>query len=345
MWLRHVDMLCGHALWLRYVVPGNLLFHFSSRQIDLTMAHRLTQHHSRRLFCAAVGAAVMARPSFAAEPQEPTWPIAIFEKVFEGLNYEELAEAVEKTGADGIEATIRKGGHIEPQVAEEEVPKMNAALKARGKRIIIAATSIARADDADAAKVLKALKASGIHYYRMAHYQVKLNQPMLPQVRSFAAQARDLAALNAEVGIQGLYQNHSGSSGTQGYLGALGWDLAMMLEGIDPAALGLALDTRHLCKDSGSSWHTALAACKPHVRSIYVKDGTWTGPRGDQYKDVPLDTGFVNKSVFDAIRSGLPPMPLCIHMEWLGYRVFKKHEIPAAIEAHQKDIAALRKWI
>ena len=38
-------------------------------------------------------------------------------------------------------------------------------------------------------------------------------------------------------------------------------------------------------------------------------------------------------------------MPLCIHMEYLGYRVFEKHEIPAAIQAHQNDIAALRRWL
>lgn len=301
---------------------------------------------NRRTFGAAVAATSLALSRYAtAQPAKPLWPIAIFEKVFEGLNYAELAEAVEQTGADGIEATIRKGGHIEPAVAADEVPKMQAALAARGKRILIAATSIARADEADALKVLKALKAAGIEYYRMSHYQLKFAQPLLPQVRNFAAQARDLAALNAEVGIQGLYQNHSGSSAAQGYLGALGWDVALMLEGIDPKALGLAFDTRHLCKDTGSSWHTAVAVCKPHIRSIYVKDGTWQGPRGDQYKDVPLDTGFVNKAVFDELRKGLEPMPLCIHMEWLGYRVFKKPEIPSAIEAHQKDIAALKKWL
>jgi sugar phosphate isomerase/epimerase len=303
----------------------------------------------RRMFCASVGAAMVSggaiSSTFAAQEKNISWPIAIFEKVFEGLNYQELADAVEKTGADGLEATIRKGGHIEPAVAADEVPKMSEALKARGKRIIIAATSIARADDPDSEKVLKILKAAGINYYRMSHYQLKLDQPLLPQVRNYAAQARELAALNADVGIQGLYQNHSGSSPKQGYLGALGWDAALMLEGIEPKALGLAFDTRHLIKDTGSSWHTALAACKPHIRSIFLKDGTWTGPRGDEYKNVPIDSGFVNRGIFDAIRNGLESMPLCIHMEWLGYRVFKKEEIPTAIEGYQKDVATLRSWM
>jgi hypothetical protein len=107
----------------------------------------------------------------------------------------------------------------------------------------------------------------------------------------------------------------------------------------------MALDTRHLIKDTGSSWKTAVAACKPHLRSIYVKDGLWHGQRGDEYKDTALDTGFVNRTVFNEIRRDVNPVPMCIHMEWLGYRVFGKEEIPAAIEAHRKDLAVLRSWV
>ncbi|MEZ6133691.1 MAG: TIM barrel protein [Pirellulaceae bacterium] len=301
-----------------------------------------------KLATAGAGACVLgssnAQPILSAPVQEVSrdWPIAIFEKVFEALSYEELADAVDQIGADGIEATIRPGGHIEPAAAEDEVPKLVEALAARGKRVTIAATAVGKVDDE---RLLKTLKANGITHYRMVHYRLDNSQPIMPQVKNYAAAARELAALNAELGLQGLYQNHSGGSAKSGYLGALGWDAAMLLDGIAPSALGLALDTRHLRKDTGSSWQTAVAVCKPHVRSIFVKDGMWKGPRGDEYVNTPLDEGFVNQQVFDTIRKGLPPMPLCIHMEWLGYRVFKKDEIPSAIEAHQKDIAVLRKWL
>jgi hypothetical protein len=125
----------------------------------------------------------------------------------------------------------------------------------------------------------------------------------------------------------------------------LAWDVAYLLDRVDPDSLGVALDLRHIRADTGSSWRTAVAVLKPHVRSIYVKDAVWTGPRSTQLEEVPLDTGFVTKDVFDYVRQGLPRMPLCIHMEHLGYRVFEKHEIPAAIEAHRKDIEALRRWM
>jgi len=307
---------------------------------------------TRRRFLQQLGVASLAvglghhaaNATGAAEPSAE-WPIAIFEKVFEGLSYKELADAVVQIGADGVEATIRPGGHIEPEAAADEVPKMAEAMRDRGKRITIAATHIRSVQEPHTTSLLRTLKSVGITHYRMGHLYLQLDQPMLAQVSSYASQLRELAALNKEVGIQGLYQNHAGSSKRRGYLGALGWDAALMLKGIDPDALGMAFDTRHLIKDTGSSWRVAVQVCKPHIRSIYIKDGIWHGPRGDQFKDVPLDTGFVNKEVFDYIRDGLRPMPLCIHMEHMGYRVFEKHEIPGAIKAHQKDIAALRRWM
>jgi hypothetical protein len=288
----------------------------------------------------AAGTALQAS-SLNARLVSGQWPIAIFEKVFEGLTYDELADAIFQIGADGVEATIRPQGHIEPAVAADEVPKMAEAMAKRGKKIVIAATGITRADQPRTESLLATLKSVGITHYRTGYYRYDHRRPMKQQVAEFAAMAKDLAALNRTIGIQGLYQTHAGAR----YLGALGWDLAYLLDGIDPDALGAAIDLRHVRVDTGSSWKTAVQVLKPHVRSIYVKDAIWTGDRADQLKDVPVDTGLVNKEMFDYVRSGLSSMPLCIHMEHMGYRVFEKHEVPGAIEAHQKDIAALRRWM
>ena len=268
-------------------------------------------------------------------------PIAIFEKVFEGLSYEELADAMQAIGANGPEATIRPGGHIEPVAAADEVPKMSQALRAKGCRIVIAATHIRRVDEAHTESLLRVLKREGVTHYRMGHYYLDPSRSLKKQVSEFAAQAKDLAVLNAEIGIQGLYQNHSGAR----YLGALGWDAAYMLDGIPADHLGVALDLRHLRADSGRSWKTMVRVLKSHIRSIYIKDAKWSGTRSDRLQDVPVDQGFVNDEMFEFVREGLSPMPLCLHMEHMGYRVFEKHEIPGAIAAHRKDIAAIQRWL
>ena len=85
------------------------------------------------LASAAATTGLRGLPAVASEQQD--LPIAIFEKVFEALNYDELADAVAQIGADGVEATVRGNGHIKPEAAADEVPKMQAALQKRGKRI------------------------------------------------------------------------------------------------------------------------------------------------------------------------------------------------------------------
>jgi sugar phosphate isomerase/epimerase len=327
--------------------------------IEPRIASFQMQTDRRKFLKGTLAASVIAGTagSIAAQSPAPTdtaddvskkagnpWPIGIFEKPFEGLSFDQLADAMQQIGADGIEATIRKGGHIEPNKAAEQVPELVEALGKKQKRIVIAATSIAVADAA-AEDQLRILSENGITHYRMAHYRYEFGKPMMDQLREFAAQAKDLAAMSKSLGIQGLYQTHSGSTKKGGYLGSLGMDLATALEGVDPDGLGVAFDTRHVRKDTGSSWRTALAALKSHIRSIYVKDGVWRGNRSTSYADVPLDTGFVTEEFFDEVRRDLPAMPLSIHMEWLGYRVFPKDEIPDAIYACRLDTRVLRKWI
>lgn len=148
-------------------------------------------------------------------------------------------------------------------------------------------------------------------------------------------------AVNRELGLQGLYQNHVGAQ----YLGALGWDAAELFDGTNPATVGIALEPRHLRANTGTSWKTAVSLLKPHIRSIYVKDAMWTGPRGNVLRDVPLETGFATRDVFEFVRRGVPPMPVCLHVEHLGYRAFEKHQIPAVVRAHPADLAVLRKRI
>ena len=66
--------------------------------------------------------------------------------------------------------------------------------------------------------LLKTLKSTGITHYRMAHYYLYYDQPAKQQLANYHAQIRELAALNKEIGIQGLYQNHSGGNANEAML-------------------------------------------------------------------------------------------------------------------------------
>ena len=57
--------------------------------------------------------------------------ICIFSKQLQWLNYQEMATAVADMGYDGIDLTVRKGGHVLPEKVAEDLPKaVEAATKA-----------------------------------------------------------------------------------------------------------------------------------------------------------------------------------------------------------------------
>lgn len=304
----------------------------------------------RRSFLCRLGqlAAVCGTaPAVASWAQAPAaaaadrWPVAIFSKGLQTHSYEQMAAAIAQIGADGIEAPLRRGGHIEPADLAEELPKMIEALAKHDKRVLIAATDITTADDQSAA-TLRTLKANGVQYYRLGYYRYSDGEPRLEQVRRYAAEAKKLAALNEELGVIGIYQNHAGDR----YLGSLIWDLAMLMEGIESPALGVALDLRHLRAEVGVSWRAMIDLIRPHVLSIFAKNATWVDDNGPKLRNVPLDAGMADRRMFRDILQGIAqPAPLSVHMEYLGHAPVPPGADQELIAACRHDVGVLRSWL
>jgi len=267
-------------------------------------------------------------------------PIIVFEKPIQNLPYDVMGEHLAKMGVQGIEATIRKGGHIEPEHAESEVPRMVESLAKNDQKALIAATNVNEANK-NTERFLKILKENGISRYRMGYYHYDLTQTPLIQLRENRDKLRDLAALNEELGVQALYQIHSGAK----YAGSLSWDAALMFEGLNADYTAVAFDLRHIRAETGKSFDLALANLRPHIRSIYVKDALWTGDRADHLENVPLDTGMVNKGVFDKVRKGLGFVPYSLHMEWGESQLYPKQKAMEAVSLIARDVKILKSWI
>lgn len=268
------------------------------------------------------------------------YPIVVFEKPIQNLSYDVIGEELAKMGVQGIEATIRKGGHIDPKAAESEVPRMIASLAKNGQKPLIAATNVLEAN-AVTEKFLRILKENGILRYRMDYFRYDLKRSPLEQLRENTAKLKDLAAMNKELGLQSLYQIHSGYK----YAGALSWDAAIMFEKINPDHAAVAFDLRHVRSESGKSFDLAVANLRPHIRSIYVKDAIWEGARTNSQKNVPLDTGFVDQATFDKVKKGLGGMPLSLHMEWGKTQLYPKDEAMEAVKMIARDAKVLKSWI
>ncbi len=269
-----------------------------------------------------------------------SWPIVVFEKPIQTLDYDRMGEELAKMGVQGIEATIRRGGHIEPKDAEAEVPKMVKSLGKNGQKALIATCNVNSAS-AKNADFLRILKANGIIRYRMDYFRYDLTKDLLPQVAENTTKLEEIEAMNREIGVQALYQIHAGAK----YAGSLAWDAAMMFKNVDPAHAAIAFDLRHVKAGVGLSFPTALAAMGKHVRSIFVKDAIWSGKRTASIKNVPLDTGIVNKKSFDDVRNGHSAMPLSLHMEWGKAPIYPRKRVMEAVANITRDVRILKSWL
>ncbi|MGB7343999.1 MAG: sugar phosphate isomerase/epimerase family protein [Pirellulaceae bacterium] len=296
----------------------------------------------RRQFLATTAATALAsgvlnsRTTFAADGESTKQKICVFTKPFNSLSFDELADKIADLGFDGIEAPIRKGGHVETEAIAEELPKLVEALKKRDLEITLVTSDINDPDDKLTTKFLRTLGTLGIKRYRMKYFHYDFDLPLEAQWEEWQPKLKQLAAMNHEYGVQGLYQNHAGSK----YLGASVWDLREVLAGIHPDDLGVAYDIRHATAEGTSTWPVGFRSIEPHLGMVYVKD---FAIENEKVVNVPLGEGYVDKEFFKLLAQRSYSDPISLHEEYLDHRDPKL--VPEHLAAMKKDLEVLKSWL
>ena len=300
---------------------------------------------NRRRFLAAAAATSVAAPLLnssagaqddAQDDATPLHELCVFTKPFNSLTFDELADRIAELGFNGIEAPIRPGGHIETAAIADELPKLVEALAKRDLNITLITSDINDPSDPMTETFLRTMATLGVKRYRMKYMKYDLSQPIAPQLADWKPQLRDLAAMNHEFGVQGLYQNHAGAK----YLGASLWDILEVLEGIPPADLGIAYDIRHATVEGATSWPVTFNMVVPHMAMVYVKDFQWGE---EKVLNVPLGEGRVDAKFFELLTETGYAGPISLHEEYLDHK--DPALVPKHLDAIKKDLAVLKKWL
>jgi len=283
-------------------------------------------------------AGVMMRPLLAAAPAPKPPEFSLFTKHLVGLPYDQLAETVAALGFKGVEAPVRKGGHVEPARVEEDLPKLVEAFKKCGVTITLMTTDINTVNSADRTeKVLRTGAGLGIPRYRMKWYAYSGKQSLWADLDEVRPQLRDLVALSRELRILPSYQNHSGPK----YVGAAVWDMASLIKDYRPDELSWNFDFFHAMVEGGLSWPNHLALARDHISMVYFKNFTWQGRVAE---GCPLSEGRVGKDSVALLRKSGYAGPVCLHVEYLKGKVTDQGALKAAVDATRKDFATLKEW-
>jgi sugar phosphate isomerase/epimerase len=260
-------------------------------------------------------------------------PVCVFTKPFNSLTFDELADRIAELGFDGIEAPIRPGGHIEPEAVPNDLPKLVEALHKRSLQLTVLTSDINDPNDRVNARVLQTAASLGVRRYRMKYFKYDLKQPILQQLDNWHPQVRELAALNAELGITAVYQNHAGRD----YCGAPLWDLQRLLHDIPVEHVGIAFDIRHATVEGTMSWPVSFQMLSPHIDTVYIKDFRWNEGKPE---NVPLGEGHVSSDFFKLLTAANFTGPISLHEEYLDHR--KPELVPEHLAAIKRDLATLK---
>jgi sugar phosphate isomerase/epimerase len=292
----------------------------------------------RRTFSklAAASAATLVVPTTSRAGADTPKPFTYcaFVKFLTELDYESLADSIADAGFDGIEVTARKkDSYIEPSRAADELPRLKESLAKRNLEITILTTDILRADEPGAEALIRAAAENGIKRYRLGFYRYDLSQPVLPQLAVWQPVFRDIAAMNRDLNVAALYQNHCGAD----MLGATFWDLHSLIKDFPRQEIGCVFDIRHAAVEGGEAWPLYWNLIKPHVAAISVKDFVWNSRKSQH---VPLGTGKIDPKFFQALRNSSFDGPISVHVEYAGNRGAESN-----VAALRADFATLKTWM
>src|SRR5260221_10390354 len=148
----------------------------------------------------------------------------VFSKHLQFLGIPEMAAAAKQMGFEGVDLTVRKGGHVLPERVNEDLPRAAEAIRKAGVELTMITTDIADMTTSYAANVLRAAAKEGVTHYRWDGYKYNDRESLPDQLKALAPRVRELAAFNKDAGLCAMYHTHSGA----GRIGAAQWDLWML---------------------------------------------------------------------------------------------------------------------
>jgi L-ribulose-5-phosphate 3-epimerase len=290
---------------------------------------------------AALGASLTARADAALCGQAASSaPVGVrsfclFSKHLPELGWSELGLAVKDAGFDGIDLTVRPGGHVLPDRASVDLPRAIDAIRSSGLAVPMITTDLTSASTPVAKPLLQAAARSGVRYFKTGYWRYTASPDVRAQVATAGEALAGLAALAGECGIELGFHNHAA------YIGAALWDIAPALDRLDPRWAGYYFDPRHaVAEGGGGSWKAATRLVAPRLKMLAVKDCVWAkGTNGWRIDNCPLGEGLVDWAwVATALRDARFSGPISVHLEY---------EIPAGtqhtLEAARRDLAFARR--
>lgn len=272
--------------------------------------------------------------------------IVAFTKSFQDLTISQVASAFKKLGLDGLDLTVRDGGHIAPANVERELPDAVNVAHEKGLTIPLLTTGITDADAA-AETLFNSAATVGITRIKLGYYRYRPVGTLAKQMDEVKHRLARLVPLARKYGVLPCVHIHSGT-----FIPSHGTMLYELIKDFPPNEVGAYVDPLHMTLEGGGEgWRQGLDLLAPWIALVSVKNFAWQkghrDPVGQQRwetKTVPLAEGVaplpdfmsvLKKLDFDGIYS--------LHSEYKGNHSFKDLDTDGCLVQTAQDLAFFKK--
>src|SRR5436190_18328424 len=151
---------------------------------------------SRRELLAAIAASGAISRAKAETTAGGPLKICVFSKHFQWTDVTECAAMSKQIGFDGIDLTVRKGGHVLPENVERDLPKAVETIRKEGLPVSMITAEIVDAKTPYAEAILHTASSLGIHHYRWGGFNYNYEHPLGEQLDALKPRVAGLAQLN-----------------------------------------------------------------------------------------------------------------------------------------------------
>lgn len=271
--------------------------------------------------------------------------LVMFSKMLQEFSVAEAGDVIKDIGLDGLDLTVRPGGHVLPENVETDLPRAVETLRGKGLSVPMITTGLESAEDPAAEATFRTAAACGIPALKLGYWQVREFGTMRAKIAEAKQALVGINALAEKHGVSANIHSHSGD-----FLSAFAPVVWMLIEPYDPRCIGAYPDLAHIGLEGGrAGWKQALDILGDRINIVGVKNSglfptqdeagntRWQGrvvPVWEGLTPFPEAFGYLKQLGFDG--------PCTFHSEYKGGFSFRDLSTDELIEQTRKDVEYVR---
>lgn len=262
------------------------------------------------------------------------------------LTLPEVCRGAREAGFDGLDLTLRPGGHVLPENAEAGLAEAARVAADHGLAIPLISTAVSDVDSPQAEAIFAAAAHYGARHVKLGYWEYSPFGTLARQIDEARQKLERLVRLAERYHVLPAVHCHSGRYVTSG--GAL---LYLVLRDFAPGQVGAYADPMHMTiEGSRNGWELGLDLIAPWLALVGIKNFRWLPaerdaagqqrfhweycPLADGQAPLPEFCGYLRTLGYDGLVS--------LHSEYKGDSSFRRLTTPELLAQSAADLKYLR---